>query len=618
MFRAAGGISPADIERVERAGQAQAHRGPDDAGLFHDTHAALAHRRLSIIDLSPSGRQPMSNEDGTIWIVFNGEIYNFQSLQQELAPRHFFRSRSDTEAIVHGYEEWGIEILLSRLQGMFALAIYDARNAQPRLILARDRLGIKPLYYHLRPDGGLAFASEVKALLKGGLAGNEPDLRAISGFLLLGSIPSPLTSVRHVSCLMPGQYLEAERGWLHRREYWNIAHETTRAAGASPEQRLESALRDSVKRHLVGDVPVGIFLSGGVDSAALVTVASRLHSRLSTLTVVFDEPGFNEGEAARAVAHRFGAEHAEIRITSDDFMATVPEMLRAMDQPTNDGLNTLIVSKAARQAGLKVVLSGLGGDELFWGYRHYRWLSDHRGSLRFLAGAPAPMRDLLLRTAVAVGKIRGRERLMRLSVLQGGVTDEGLYLALRGFYAAGQVGKLLDLGSKELRSHLDGHRLALRPENANGVPSCEAFNWIELRRYMHDQLLRDTDVFSMSQSIEVRVPFLDAAVVSEALAMAPERKLERGVNKPSLVRAVHEDLVSAAGRRKKKGFSFPLDNWMKSHSSDLKELAVRSPLVNRKEAARLWSAFEANRLHWSRAWALVALGAASDTYAWKS
>ena len=379
----------------------------------------------------------MANEDETVWVVFNGEIYNFKELSRQLRS-HTFRSCSDTEAILHGYEEWGIEGLLQRLRGMFAFALYHKatpKHPSPRLILARDPFGIKPLYYHARRDGAVAFSSELKALRGAALCSRDPDLDAISGFLLLGSVPSPITVVRDVRCLMPGEYIQADDRGVSARAYSNI-NEPERAKGdRSADDRLRSALENSVARHLVSDVPVGIFLSGGVDSAALVSMASRLHRRLSTVTVVFDESEFSEARPARMVAERFGTNHTEVRVTSADFLAAIPEMLSAMDQPTNDGLNTFVVSRAARSAGLKVILSGLGADEIFWGYSHYRRLMRHAVSIRRLASAPQAIRNGLVRAAVTFGKWRGRESWMRLDALRGGVTNENLYLSMRGFYA---------------------------------------------------------------------------------------------------------------------------------------------------------------------------------------
>ena len=348
LFRAGGGIGPEDVRAVERATAAQRHRGPDDSGMYEDSRAVLGFRRLSIIDLSPAGHQPMGNEDGSVWVVYNGEIYNYRELRPELVARgHVFRSQSDTEILIHGYEEWGIEGLLERLRGMYALALYDSRKAL--CILARDRFGIKPLYYHQGPrQERLTFASEVKALVRSGLAPDERNREGIIGFLLFGSVPSPLTSVRGVECLPAGHYLVAGREGTSVHKYWDM-HAAAAGSGGESEADLAAVLQDAVSRHLISDVPVGIFLSGGVDSAGLVALARHSRSRISTLTVVFDEKEFSEAALARRVAERFGTDHQEVRVTGEDFIAELPKLLAAMDQPTNDGVNTYFVSRAARQ-----------------------------------------------------------------------------------------------------------------------------------------------------------------------------------------------------------------------------------------------------------------------------
>jgi asparagine synthase (glutamine-hydrolysing) len=575
LFRREGTVSGEDAAAVERATLAEAHRGPDDSGFYRDERVALGFRRLSIIDLSPLGHQPMSNEDGTVRLIFNGEIYNYRELRPELAGRgHVFRSNTDTETLIHGYEEWGIEGLLKRARGMFAFALYDARKGC--CILARDRFGIKPLYYTEPPGKGLvAFASEVKALVRSGLAAGERDREGTIGFLLFGSVPSPLTSVKGVSCLPAGHYLEVGRGGSSLHKYWDLAEcdDSRREVDAE----LREVLQDAVSRHLISDVPVGIFLSGGVDSAGLVALARRASARLSTLTVVFDEQEFSEAALARQVAERFETDHREVRVTGEDFIQELPRLLAAMDQPTNDGVNTYFVSRAARQAGLTVVLSGLGGDEVFWGYKHYRWLATYKDPLRWMAPAPSIVRKSVLNGAVAYGRLRGRENWMRLGFLKNRLNSESLYLAVRGFFAPEQITRLLDIDSRELRTFVDKY-CGPTGEAKNG--GAGAFSYLETQRYMHDQLLRDTDVFSMAHSIEVRVPYLDHCVTELSLHLGSASKRPGLMNKPALVRAVGDELVSELSCQRKKGFTFPLASWMHKN---------------------------AGRLHWSRAWATVVL-----------
>ena len=395
------GLAPDDVGVVRRMTAGQIHRGPDADGIFSDTRVALGHRRLSIIDVSTSAAQPMSNEDGRVWLTYNGEIYNHRELRSELLARgHQFRSQSDTEVIVHGYEEWGIEGILERLRGMFAFGLYDSRRG---LILGRDRMGIKPLYY-FAPPGALLFASEVKALAASGMVPNEREPEAMAGFLLAGSVPAPLTITKGVLCLPAGHYLVWKEGRIELRKYWDLKFEPADPSGRAAGD-LRAELEDTVARHLISDVPLGVFLSGGVDSAALVALARRVGpSELKTLTVVFNEQEFSEGSAAGKIAKHFHTKHQEVLVTENDFRRELPAVLAAMDQPTNDGVNTYFVSKAAREAGLTVVLSGLGGDEVFWGYRHYRRLAD---GLRWLGRCPAPASRVLMDSAAALlGRLR--------------------------------------------------------------------------------------------------------------------------------------------------------------------------------------------------------------------
>ncbi|MGA2589624.1 MAG: asparagine synthase (glutamine-hydrolyzing) [Bryobacteraceae bacterium] len=604
IFRSRSDTTPADRSAVERMSAAEKHRGPDDFGLLQDARVVLGHRRLSIIDLSPTGHQPMSNEDGTVWVTYNGEIYNYPELAAELR-QHRFRSHSDTEVLIHGYEEWGIAGLLERLRGMFAFAIYDSRSAEPRCLLARDRLGIKPLYYTALRES-LAFASEVKALVGSGLVPNQKNPEAITGLLLLGSVPAPATGIRGVRCLMPGHYLVAGPSGVAVHKYWDLE-----PSGCGDQAELKETLEDAVKRHLVSDVPLGVFLSGGVDSAALVALASRSKFSLATLTVVFDETEFSEATEARCIAQSFGADHREVRVTSQHFIDEVPNVLRVMDQPTNDGVNTYFVSRAARQAGLTVVLSGLGGDEVFGGYKHYRWLARYGNSIRRFSALPAVLRKAMLGTAVRYGRVRGRENWMRLSSLEDRVSDEGLYLALRGFFAARQVRALLDVDEREVRMVAEEYLGAFRPPAAHGIASGPVFRHLEMQRYLHDQLLRDTDVFSMAHSIEVRVPFLDHKVV-ECVARAPQPEVNRQNrhgNKPLLTEAVGEPAVCEAARRTKRGFAFPFGKWMRMHSHELREMALAGGYLNRRTIGQLWNEFDSGRLHWSRAWMLAVIGA---------
>jgi asparagine synthase (glutamine-hydrolysing) len=586
-----------DVLAVKRMMAAEIHRGPDADGLYSDSRVVLGHRRLSIIDLSTNARQPMSNEDGTVRVTYNGEIYNHRELRAELVSRgHQFQSQSDTEVIVHGYEQWGIERLIERLRGMFAFGLYDSRRG---LVLVRDRLGIKPLYY-FTSAGNLVFASEVRALVASGIVPKERDPEALAGFLLAGSVPSPLTVTKGVRCLPAGHYLTWKDATVAVRKYWDLEFETANQTLPSVAD-LRVELEDTVARHLVSDVPIGIFLSGGVDSGALVALAKRARSaELTTLTVVFNERELSEGRSASKVASHFQTKHQEVLVTESDFRRDLPAVFAAMDQPTNDGVNTYFVSKAARQAGLTVSLSGLGGDEVFWGYPHYRVLAD---GFRWLGRCPTRARKILMGSAAAVGRLRGKESWSRLAYLNRGASSTEVYLSVRGFFAPRQVERLLGIGPREIQTAVEKHFGLAEPRGTNG------FNYLECKRYMHDQLLRDTDTFSMANSLEVRVPFLDHAIVEHVAHVRPGLKVANGINKPLLVHAVDDPLLFEAGVRKKLGFSFPMDRWMTRYAAELEEMSEGVDGMDRTAVRELWKEFRNGRLHWSRAWALTVLGA---------
>jgi len=605
-----GEISSEHAAATRRVTSLLAHRGPDDCGLFQDRSVILGHRRLSILDLSADGHQPMCNEDSTVWIAFNGEIYNFQELRNTLAEAgHRFRSRSDTEVLIHGYEEWGIEKLLGKLRGMFAFALYD--SAKSRVILARDRFGIKPLYYVQGPeDRWIAFASETKALVEGGLASSELDRRALAGFLLLGSVPAPRTIRRQIACLPAGHYLVLSRDCKPQpRRYWDFAEATAAEwdrQQSGPVPSVAETLQQAVTSHLISDAQLGVFLSGGMDSAAIAALASRGYAGpLKTLTITFGEGAFDEAAEARAASRAFGTDHHEMRVTSGDFIGELPKFLAAMDQPTNDGVNTYFVSKAAREAGLKVVLSGLGGDEVFWGYRHYAWLEGRAPWLKMLLGLPSPLRRTVQAAAGLYGRASGQEKWRRLGALGDRPTTGGLYLAARGFFPALQVSQLLGVSPSELEKLVEETLATDSLRRMDGA----AFNRLEMQRYLHDQLLRDADVFSMAHSIETRIPFLDHELACRVACLPAAAKRSNGINKPALLGALPHPILAAAAGRKKMGFTFPLGRWLIDNLEPMREMAQQSDALDTRETGRLFQAFGAGRLHWSRAWAMVVLGA---------
>src|SRR2546427_12619465 len=407
IFRVNGGITPADVAGMLKMIEAQVHRGPNDWGLlipseslrnsevrsllapFDPKHirtyrnpadapaAVLGSRRLSIIDLSERGRMPMGNSNERVWVTYNGEIYNFREIRKELQHRGYaFRSEADTEVLLYGYQEWG-EGVTERLRGMFAFAIFDIRIADdPKLFLAKDRFGMKPLYW-AQKNCVFQFASEVRALMVGGLMPNEPEPRGFHGFLTYGSVPTPFTTVRDVFSLPAAHALTVDRirySYPNPVRYWSLPQSGSIAVNATEAAKeVHQILADSVELHLVSDAPLGVFLSGGIDSSTITALAAqRRGTPLTTLSISFDEAEFSEGDFADRVAQRFGCKHLDVRLRVRDFLEEIPRIIEAMDQPSIDGVNTYFVAKAAREAGLTVALSGLGGDEIFWGYPGFR------------------------------------------------------------------------------------------------------------------------------------------------------------------------------------------------------------------------------------------------------
>jgi asparagine synthase (glutamine-hydrolysing) len=571
VFHSLGVVSDPERTALARMLEALRHRGPDGEGTHEDGSVLLGHRRLAIIDLSDAARQPMPNETKDVWLTFNGEIYNFVELRDELrAGGHVFRSRTDSEVVVHGYEAWGIEGLLSRLSGMFAFALWDSRART--LYLARDRFGIKPLYYGRSADR-FVFASELRALAASGLLRVEPSRASCASFLAFGSIPAPDTALAEMSSMRPGHYLEVSSRGEREKRWWTIP------VGERPEGRADVArlLRDSVRAHLVSDVPLGVFLSGGIDSAALVATASRfVDEPLTALSVVLDDPELDESVYARAVAQKYGTAHREVRVGASSILEALPRFFGAMDQPTVDGVNSYVVSRAAREAGLTVVLTGLGGDEVFLGYPHFRKI---RTLGRWMPLVRAPL--------LALRRFRPKLEYLR------DATPTAAYSVFRGLYAPSEIEELLP-------------GAAPAPLSTRQEDFLDAAIELELERYLHDQLLRDTDSMSMAHSIEARVPFLDPALVEAVLRLPPDAKLKRGVNKPLLLESIDDPLPREIWDRPKQGFTLPFARFLREHHLELEARTLDAAPFAPDAVRRVWRSFLDGRVHWSRPWALVA------------
>ena len=616
--------------------QALAHRGPDDKGMLTQPGVVFGVRRLSIIDLS-GGRQPVFNETGDVGVVFNGEIYNFPQLRAELESRgHAFRTRSDTEVIVHGYEEWG-ERCVERFHGMFAFAIWDGRNAatnssrRGRVFLARDRLGIKPLYYVL-VERAIYFASEVRALLASDATERRLSLEALEGYLLFGSVVEPATLIEGVHSLPPGHSLTLNSDIPFSpepRAYWDLcvrAHQVQDAPRtlASAALEVRTLLEQSVTEQLVADVPVGIFLSSGLDSTALAALAARQSRDIHTCTLSFQEQEFDEAAAAREIARKLGTRHQELLLTSDEMQSRLFEAVEALDQPSMDGVNTFFVSWAARQAGLKVALSGLGGDELFGGYPSFRTTPRLAKLLAVARRLPSPARQAVSEALLAIGRRgtdpRRADRLRKIATLFS--HPEALphaYFVSRMLFTPAQTNRLLP------PSIVGTYRQTAQPETASWqqsleelarraetLPAQSMISYLELRTYMLNTLLRDTDSVSMRHSLEVRVPFLDHRLV-EFVAALPDSAKKSAAPKALLAESVQDLVPAEALNHTKRTFTLPWEHWLRGKlgvevASRLNSLTPSLALVLDGEVAKtVWRQFLRGRTNWARPWSLFVL-----------
>ncbi|HUQ86220.1 MAG TPA: asparagine synthase (glutamine-hydrolyzing) [Vicinamibacterales bacterium] len=535
---------------LQRMHQAIGHRGPDDRGIWRSPggHALYAHTRLSVIDPSPAGHQPMQIDNGRFTITYNGEIYNFAALRESLVHDGVaFRSNSDTEVLLRLYQAHGPSFV-EQLRGMFAFAIWDERERT--CFLARDRFGIKPLYYH-ESNGVLSFASELRALVRSGIVSPTIDPQAVFEFFRSGSVPEPLTLVKGVRVLEAAHSMTWRDGDATIARYWDINFPEDDAA-ADPVAATREALIDSVRHHFVSDVPVGVFLSGGMDSTAMVALATRTQdARLRTFSLTFPGSELDEGPVARRTAEHFGTDHHEWAVDATTARALVTDFLAAADQPSIDGFNTFTVSRLARQHDTKVVLSGIGGDELFGGYPSFREVPKlatwgHR------AGLAGPVGSVAANLAGHVGGSRFR----RVRDLITPATDlENAYSVFRGIYARGEALALTDYyaGSSDA---------VVEAASTGGIidPTAQdAVSRLELTRYMRNQLLRDTDVMSMAWGVELRVPFLDSTLFAAVSRIPAATRLASG--KALLLHAVPE-IPEWVASRPKRGFLFPMAEWL--------------------------------------------------------
>ena len=607
-----GRESPAQRdEAVRRMCAAMVHRGPDDDGFVSDGPATLGMRRLAIFDPA-HGHQPMATPDGRFDLVFNGAIYNFRALRTELAAAgHVFRTECDTEVLLAAFAQWGADCV-GRLRGMFAFAAWDRREQS--LFVARDPLGIKPLYYRLDGDR-LIFASELNALHAARLAEPQIDPTAVGDYLGWLSVPAPRTIYRECFSLLPGECATFRRGQLERRLHWRFRTIPSASTVASSRvelvRELQARLDDTIRAHVVADVPVGAFLSGGLDSAAVVALMAGAGSgALRTFSLGFDEAGYSEAEAAAASARHFGTQHHASVLTGAEVVRDLPQLLEALDQPTGDGVNTYYISRAARAGGVTVALSGLGGDELFGGYPSFRTLPRLAWWLPLWRATPAVLREPLLRrwrsgtarTRKLADFLTHARSLPELAALSRRVFPEPVRLSLLHPDARGGTGPF----------HPQFDELAADLADASAFDLISAW---ELRTYMADVLLRDSDVMSMRHSLELRVPLVDRPLLEWWWRQPAALKFDPARPKGLLFDAVADLLPADLANRPKRGFSLPFPRWMRKElrpflDDTFSDASLgRSGVLQVAPAQTVWRNFldGTDDREWSRVWSLAIL-----------
>jgi asparagine synthase (glutamine-hydrolysing) len=603
------------------------HRGPDDAGAYLSPNGrvGLGHRRLSIVDLSPAGHQPMSNEDGSVWITYNGEIYNHRSLREPLlARRHRYRSSTDTETILHLYEEVGSAVP-HQLDGMFAFALYDAHREE--LLLARDRIGIKPLYY-AQVAGGLLFGSEIKALLAHPAMGASIDFEAFLHYLTFVSTPAPLTLFAGIRKLRPGTLLRVDRrGGIREEVYWD-AIVPGRLEAAREEEVCAEILRllqESVRKRMMSDVPFGVYLSGGIDSSANVALMARLMDRpVTTFSVGFEgQPAYNELEEARRVARRFGCEHHEVVMTAKDLQETIPALIHHQDEPLADWVCVPLyhLARKSRESGTVVVQVGEGSDEQFFGYPGYLSVYALESSMgKPLRALPRMVRRALGHAGSGVASVlmRGGDR---LELLRCAAEDRVFFWGGAIAFKGEEKRRILSPSARRQEGGIDSYRVVAeiwnrisreKPESDFG----ERMVYLELKQRLAELLLMRVDKMTMAAGVEARVPFLDYRLVEYTMRIPTAMKIRGGVSKYLLKKALEGVLPAEVLHRKKQGFGAPVSEWFAGElyryaehailESRLAELdildyeAVRRILKEHREGTRdraflLWNLFNVSR-----------------------
>lgn len=629
---AIGACGPEMQAAVTRMQSHLIHRGPDDAGQWHTVDEAqrgvsLAHRRLAIIDLSTRGRQPMQDPATGHVVCYNGEIYNYRALRRQLQARgHHFQSDSDTEVLLKAYAQWGLGCL-DYLQGIFAFALWDARHGE--LHLVRDRLGVKPLYYAaVGGEGGqrtLLFASELRALLGSELVARQLDPTAMAQTVWHGFPIEPRTMVAGAFMLEAGHHFKARPdGTITApRRYWQVPEAKCKAnATASAESATKRALTDAVESRLVSDAPLGVFLSGGVDSTAVAAVAARASAEpVRTFSVTFDEAGFDESNYANEVARAIGTNHHPLHLTEARFVGQLEDALASLDQPSFDALNTYFISQAVREAGLTVALAGTGGDELFGGYRTFADLPWARRWAKRARYWPETTKRALASTArhftshrkAAAAPQQRWGKVADVLNTDGDLT--ALYQTEYALFTREFFTRLIETDHAPLTFGLESHQIEARRAAVSQRTPLAAIAYLERQMFLGQRLLRDTDAASMANALEVRVPFLDHRIWQSAAGLSDRQRFEPIGRKRLLRELTEPEVPGELFDRPKAGFELPIERWLRGRLQPTVDATLRDERLCRSvglsptAVADLWRAFQdkAPGIYWSRVWSLFTL-----------
>ncbi|MEO1413871.1 MAG: asparagine synthase (glutamine-hydrolyzing) [Bacteroidota bacterium] len=592
-------------EKLQGMIDMMSHRGPDAEGIFEDELVHLGHRRLSILDLTEVGNQPIQDHSGRYTMVFNGEIYNYQEIKTELKD-YPFKGTGDTEMILAAYRAWGPDCL-QKFNGMFALAIWD--EVEQSLFIARDRLGIKPFYY-ARTGEDMVFASEIRSIIRSGLIPPEIDPLSLQEYLQYYSVNSPRTILKNVFQLKAGHFGVWKGGHFHQESFWEIADTRENTQNLDEvKKEVRAKLMAAVARRMISDVPLGAFLSGGIDSSAIVALMAEASSQpVHTFSVVFQEKEFDESAFSRMIAKKYRTAHHPILLRPEDFLHELEPALEAMDHPTGDGINSYVVSQATKREGFTVALSGLGGDELFAGYPVFQQYKKFKQA-QSLYQVPLGLRKL---GSQAAGTLVAKHKVARLQELMTvpNAQFEHLYPVFRKLFGPAEIEQLTGSYAKDFTLGR-----IFEPETLRKIDQLPIYSQVsvgEISTYTQNVLLRDTDQMSMAHSLEVRVPFFDHELVEYVMGI-PDVLKHPSFPKQLLVESLGELLPHEVVHRKKMGFVFPWPIWMKNELKEMCEQSIarlaERDLMKGDTVKSFWQAFLSDdpQVIWMKLWMLVIL-----------